>query len=180
MRRLLTIIAFSLVPINVWASPIERQEPTATFPRTAIEFFDVPDIPVIIGRPSLSKASDRYVVEFSITNRAEEEVRGVGFLLLITDPSGAPRRQMSFWIIADRLKGYAMKDYQYKFPTKVNLSLGDGDRILMVAEQVIGESSIWNVLKPEEALRSYAAGENYAPPRVVRVSNNVDSRPGGL
>ena len=182
MRLLRTIVLVLLAPVYLGTLPataIEDQDRAGAPSRRAIEFFDVPDMPVIIGHATLSKTADNYIVECSMTNRVEEELRGFGLLIWVTDAYGAPRQRLS-WMVAGRLKSFAIKEFTIRLSPKLKLTLNEGDRVLVATEQVIGESSIWNVLKPEDALRSYAAGDNYAPPRVVRVSNNLDSLPGGF
>ena len=51
------------------------------------------------------------------------------------------------------------------------------DRLALMVEQVASRESIWEVIKSKNAFESYARGDYSVVPVVLRVANQVDSRP---
>ena len=44
-----------------------------------------------------------------------------------------------------------------------------------MVEQVVGNDYVWDVLKSKDSLASYIEGDYSVMPKVLRVSNHVDS-----
>jgi hypothetical protein len=73
------------------------------------------------------------------------------------------------------LRGYGIKTVTFKSP--VNFKQKDGERLLLMIEQVVSRESIWEVVKAKDALEAYARGDYSVMPTVLRVANQVDSPP---
>jgi hypothetical protein len=61
------------------------------------------------------------------------------------------------------------------FSTPLKLKLKNIARLEFMLDQVIGEVSIWEVLKARQTLEKYASGDYSPIPKVLRVSNHVDA-----
>jgi hypothetical protein len=82
----------------------------------------------------------------------------------------------------NRTEGFAIPAYGTKtltFKTPIKLRQRDGERFILMIEQVVSRESIWEVVKAKEAVESYARGDFSAAPTVLRVPNQVDSPPDG-
>ncbi|HEU4869277.1 MAG TPA: hypothetical protein VFT08_00330, partial [Pyrinomonadaceae bacterium] len=69
----------------------------------------------------------------------------------------------------------AMKSLTFKTPIK--LKPKDGERLVLMLEQVVSRESIWEVVKAKDALEAYARGDYSVTPVVMRVTNAVDAPP---
>jgi hypothetical protein len=74
------------------------------------------------------------------------------------------------------IPGYDIKTLTFKSPIKFKQK--DGERLVLMIEQVISRESIWEVVKAKDALEAYARGDYSVMPAVMRVANQVDTRPG--
>ena len=73
-------------------------------------------------------------------------------------------------------EAYGMKIVTFKSPIKFKQK--DGERLLLMIEQVVSRESIWEVVKAKDALEAYARGDYSVMPTVLRVANQVDAPPG--
>jgi len=70
---------------------------------------------------------------------------------------------------------YGMKTLTFKTP--IRLKQKDGERLLLMIEQVISRESIWEVVKAKDTIEAYARGNFSVVPTVLRVANQVDAPP---
>lgn len=74
-----------------------------------------------------------------------------------------------------KLKGYAVQ--RLVSETHLQLEVGDGYRLFLMPNRVSGREYVWEVLKANKALETYAAGDYSLRPEVVRVLNLYDAPP---
>ncbi len=82
--------------------------------------------------------------------------------------------------IANRVEGFSIPAYGTKtvtFKTPLKFKQKDGERLALMVEQVVSRESIWEVVKAKDAFEAYARGDYSVVPVVLRVANQVDSRP---
>ena len=142
----------------------------------AIEVFQVLDLPLSIHEASLTK-NERgfYLLKLSLANSSELKVIGLRYSIASIDAGNEVQ------IRVNRTEGFSLPAYGMKtltFKTPIKLKLKDGERLLVMIEQVISRESIWEVVKAKDAMEAYARGDFSVVPSVMRVTNQVDSRPG--
>ena len=71
------------------------------------------------------------------------------------------------------MPAYGTKTLTFKTPIKFKQK--DGERLVLMVEQVISRESIWEVVKAKDALEAYARGDYSVMPAVLRVANQVDA-----
>lgn len=175
MKQAALFVSLVLLTSLPVATGNARPENTKTQTIT-IDFFDVPDAPISFNDTALRRTPHSCVLKFSAFNRTDEKLLGVRLILLILDLSGKLRHRVGMWERVE-LAGYSIKEFSFELP---KLKVKDDERAVLEVEQVIGPESIWTIIKAEDALKAYAAGEQYILPEVRRVSNHIDVRPGTL
>ncbi len=83
--------------------------------------------------------------------------------------------------LVNRTEGFSVPAYGTKtltFKSPIKFKQKDGERLLLMIEQVISRESIWEVVKAKDALEAYARGDYSVRPTVLRVANQVDAPPG--
>ena len=140
-----------------------------------IEVFQILDLPVNIHEASLTK-NDRgfYLLKLSLANSSELKLIGLRYSLAIIDS----RNQVQ--ALVNRTEGFTLPGYDMKtltFKSPIKFKQKDGERLLLMIEQVVSHESIWEVVKAKDALEAYARGDYSIMPTVLRVANQVDSPP---
>ena len=140
-----------------------------------IEIFPVLDLPLNVHEASLTKTErGYYFLKLSLANSSELKLIGLRYSLASIDA----RNEVQ--IRVNRTEGFALPAYDMKtltFKTPIKLKQKDGERFLLMIEQVVSRESIWEVIKAKDALKAYARGDFSVVPSVLRVSNQVDAPP---
>ena len=145
-----------------------------TLQSDAIEVFQVFDLPLSIHEASLTKSERSQFLQLSLSNSSDLKIIGLRFSLVSIDA----RNEVQ--VRVNRTEGISLPAYGMKtltFKTPIKLKLKDGERLLMMIEQVISRESIWEVVKAKDAIEAYARGDFSVVPSVMRVTNQVDSPP---
>lgn len=142
-----------------------------------IEVFPVLDLPLSVNEASLTK-SERggYFLKLSVANSSELKLIGLRYTL------ASINAEHQVQIRVNRTEGFALPAYGMKtltFKTPIKIKQKDGERLLLMVEQVISRESIWEVVKAKDALEAYALGDFSVVPSVLRIPNQVDSPPAG-
>ena len=140
-----------------------------------VEVFQVLDLPLNVHEASLAK-NERggYLLKLSLANSSELKLIGLRYSLALIDS----RNQVQ--PLVNRTEGFSLPGYEMKtltFKSPIKFKQKDDERLLFMIEQVISRESIWEVVKAKEALEAYASGDYSFVPTVLRVANQVDSRP---
>ena len=80
--------------------------------------------------------------------------------------------------IVSRNEGFRLAPYQTKtitFKTPLRLNLKGDERFVLMVEQVVSTDYVWDVIKSKDSLATYIGGDYSVMPKVLRVSNHVDS-----
>ena len=142
----------------------------------SIEVFQVLDLPLNVHEASVTKTERGQFLTLSLGNSSDLKLIGLRYSLISIDA----RDQVQ--IRVNRTEGFSIPAYRTKtltFKTPLRLKQRDGERFILMIEQVISRESIWEVVKAKEALESYARGDFSIVPAVLRVPNQVDSPPDG-
>jgi len=143
----------------------------------SIEVFQVLDLPLNIHEASLTKTErGGQVLKLSLGNSSDVKIIGLRYSIVSIDA----RNEVQ--IRVNRTEGFSVPAYGTKtvtFKTPIRLKQRDGERLILMIEQVVSRESIWEVVKAKEALESYARGDYSILPTVLRVPNQVDSPPAG-
>ena len=141
-----------------------------------VEVLQVLDLPLNVHTASLTK-SERgfYFLKLSVANSSELKMIGLRYSLALIDS----RNQLQ--PLVNRTEGFSIPAYGTKtltFKSPIKLKQKDGERLLLMIEQVVSRESIWEVVKAKDALEAYARGDYSVTPTVLRVANQVDAPPG--
>ena len=139
-----------------------------------IEVFQVLDLPLSVHEASLVKSEKGYLLKLSLGNSSELKVVGLRYSLAIIDSRNHANA------IANRTEGFSLPAYTTKsltFKTPIKFKPGDGERLVLMVEQVLSRESIWEVMKAKEAFAAYVEGDYSVIPAVMRMPNQVDAPP---
>ena len=140
----------------------------------AVEVFQVLDLPLSVHEASLIKSDKGFFLKLALGNSTEVKVIGLRYSLATINSNN------ELHIIANRVEGFSIPAYATKtitFKTPLKFKSRDGNRLAMMVEQVVSHESIWEVVKAKAAFEAYAQGDYSVVPTVLRVANQVDSRP---
>ena len=143
--------------------------------QTPVEVFQVLDLPVTITETVLVKTKDGYLLKCSLTNNSEFPLIGLRYSLVVADSMNTTNT-VAVRDEALKLAGSQTKTITFKTPIK--LKLKTGERLVLMLDEVGSVDYTWRVIKAKEALGAYINGDYSVAPRVVRMSNQVDTRPG--
>ena len=141
----------------------------------SVEVFQVLDLPLNVHEASLTKPERGYLLKLSLANSSELKIIGLRYSLAVIDS----RNQLQ--PLVNRTEGFSIPGYDIKtltFKSPIKFKQKDGERLVLMIEQVISRESIWEVVKAKDALEAYARGDYSVMPTVMRVTNQVDTRPG--
>ena len=141
-----------------------------------IEVFQVLDLPLSIHEASLTKTARGQFLRLSLGNSSDLKIIGLRYSIVSIDDRNQVQPRVN------RTEGFSVPAYEMKtltFKTPIRLKPKDGERFLIMIEQVISRESIWEVVKAKDALEAYALGDYSTVPTVLRVPNQVDSPPDG-
>jgi len=141
-----------------------------------VDVFQVLDLPLNVHEASLTKTERGQFLRLALGNSSDVKIIGIRYSLISIDA----RNQVQ--IRVNRTEGFSVPAYGTKtltFKTPIRLKGKDGERFILMIEQVVSRESIWEVVKAKEALESYARGDFSVAPTVLRVPNQVDSPPDG-
>lgn len=137
----------------------------------SIDVFPVSELPLTVHEASLVKTDKGYFLKLSLGNSADVAIIGLRYSLATINSENQVQ------IRVNRTEGFAIPEYATKrltFKTPIRLKLKDGERLVLMLEQVVSRESIWEVVKAKEALEAYANGDYSVRPAVMRVPNQVD------
>ena len=141
-----------------------------------VEVFQVLDLPLNVHDATLTKTERGQFLKLSLGNSSDQKIIGLRYAIVSIDA----RDQVQ--VRVNRTEGFAVPAYDTKtltFKTPLRLKQRDGERFVLMIEQVVSRESIWEVVKAKEALEAYARGDYSTVPTVLRVPNQVDTPPDG-
>lgn len=141
----------------------------------AVEVFQVLDLPLTVHEASLTKTDKGLFLKLALANSTELKMIGLRYSLAAINS----KNELHF--IANRVEGFSLPAYATKtvtFKTPLKFKAKDDERLAVMVEQVVSNESIWEVIKAKDAFEAYARGDYSVVPTVLRVANQVDSRPG--
>jgi hypothetical protein len=136
-----------------------------------VDVFPVLDLPLTVHEAALVKTDKGYFLKLSLGNSSELAIVGLRYSLATINSENHVQ------IRVNRTEGFSIPAYATKpltFKTPIRLKLKDGERLVLMLEQVVSRESIWEVVKAKEALEAYANGDYSVRPAVMRVPNQVD------
>jgi hypothetical protein len=140
----------------------------------AVEVFQVLDLPLSVNEAALIKTDKGLFLKLALGNSTELKMVGLRYSLVSINMKG------DLQFIANRVEGFSIPAYGTKtvtFKTPLRFKQKDGERLALMVEQVVSRESIWEVVKAKDAFEAYARGDYSVVPVVLRVANQVDSRP---
>ena len=139
----------------------------------SVEVFQVLDLTLNVHEALLVKAEKGYVLKLALANSSELKIIGLRYSLMSIDAENQVRLRVN------RTEGFSISPYKTKsltFKTPIRFK-SNGERLVLMIEQVISRESIWEVVKAKDALDAYARGDYSVIPVVLRVANQVDAPP---
>ena len=135
----------------------------------AVDSFQVLDLPVNITNVALTHPEQGNLLKCTLANNTAHPLLGLRYLLLLVDSTGRIRATISR-TEGFHIPGYGSKTLTFRTPLKLK-KVKSGYRLTLMLEQVVGEESIWEVLKARDTLEAYASGDYSVMPQVLRVNN---------
>ena len=163
---LLLLLVFA--PLRLCASPVQSEE-------LAVEVFQIVDLPLTVHEAALTKTDKGVFLKLALGNSLDLKLIGLRYSLVTINS----KNELHF--IANRVEGFSLPAYESKtvtFKTPLRFKAKDGERLAVMVEQVVSPESIWEVVKAKDAFEAYARGDYSVVPVVLRVANQVDTRPG--
>ena len=143
-------------------------------PRTiGVEVCQPLELPMSISDAVITSTNDRFVLKGLLSNYSESRPLGIRYSIAVIDSQNVI--SLVTQSEAVRLAPYQTKRVAFKMSQKVTWR--EGDRFVLMLEQVVTTDYIWEVLTAKESLAAYIAGDYSVVPRVSRVPNQVDVRP---
>ena len=142
----------------------------------SIEVFQVLDLPLNVHEAAFTKTERGQFLRLSLGNSSDLKIIGLRYSIVSVDA----RNEVQ--VRVNRSEGFSIPAYGVKtltFKTPLKLKQRDGERFILMIEQVISRESIWEVVKSKDALEAYALGDFSVTPTVLRVPNQVDAPPDG-
>ncbi len=141
----------------------------------SVEVFQVLDLPLSVHEASLVKTDRAYLLQLALGNSSNLKLIGLRYAIAVIDS----RNQLQ--PLVNRTEGFSLPAYATRtltLKTPIRFKPKDGERLVLMVEQVISRESIWEVVKAKDALEAYAKGDYSVMPVVLRVANAVDAPPG--
>ena len=141
-----------------------------------IEVFQVLALPVNVHEAALTKTERGYLLRLGLGNSSDLKIIGLRYALVSIDAREQVQPRLN------RTEGFSVPAYDAKtltFKTPIKLKPKDGERFVLMIEQLISRESIWEVVKAKDALEAYTRGDYSVVPAVLRVPNQVDAPPIG-
>ena len=138
----------------------------------SVEVFQVPDLPLNVHEAVLLPKGFNYVLRCRVANDASSEIVGFRFTLTWIDAMGGLHLGINR---TEALKLDAYETQTLTFASPIKYSGRQGDRFVLMVEQVLSAEDIWEVIKAKDALEAYAKGDYSSQPKVMRVTNQVDA-----
>ena len=138
----------------------------------ALEIFQVVDLPLSVHEAALTKTDKGFLMKLALGNSTGFEMIGLRYSLATINS----KNELHF--IANRVEGFWIPAYDSKtitFKTPLKFKTKDGERLVVMVEQVISRESIWEVVKAKDGFEAYARGDYSVVPTVLRVANQVDA-----
>lgn len=139
----------------------------------SVEVFQVLELPLSVHEATLVKGEKKgYSLKLALGNSSEVKIIGLRYSIVSIDAKNQPQP------IVNRTEGFELAPYATKlltFKSPLRSRPMDGERIVIMIEQVISRESIWEVVKAKDAFEAYARGDYSVTPTVLRVSNHVDA-----
>jgi len=140
----------------------------------SVEVFQVLELPLSVHEAALVRSDKSYLLKLSLGNSADVRAIGLRYSLVTIDAKNEVHP------LVNRTEGFSLAPYSTRtltFKSPIRLKRKDGERLVMMLEQVVSHESIWEVVKAKDALEAYARGDYSITPAVMRVPNQVDTRP---
>ena len=141
-----------------------------------IEVFQVLDLPVNVHEAALTKTERGQFLRIALGNSSDLKIIGLRYSIVSVDARSEVQ------VRVNRSEGLSIPAYGMKtltFKTPIRLKPKDGERLVLMIEQVVSRESIWEVVKAKDSLEAYARGDYAVTPTVLRVPNQVDAPPIG-
>ena len=139
----------------------------------AIEVFQVLELPLSVHEATLAKSDKKgHVLKLALGNSSDVRIIGLRYSLVAIDAKNQAH------LLANRTEGFSLAPYTTKtltFTSPIRFRPRDGERLVIMLEQVISRESIWEVVKAKDAFEAYAHGDYSVTPAVLRVANQVDA-----
>jgi hypothetical protein len=153
-----------MAPLRAGASNTPPQD-------LSLEVFQVLELPLSVHQALLVKSEKGYLLKLSLGNSSNGRIIGLRYSLASIDSENKLRLRVN------RTEGFSIAPYASRtvtFKTPIKFK-SNGERLVLMVEQVISRESIWEVVKAKDAFDAYARGDYSVMPVVLRVANQVDA-----
>ena len=160
------ILALILIAVANPQTPVHQRMP--------VEVFQISELPISVTETELVRTKDGYLLKCVVSNNSESRTLGVRYSLAVVDTMN---RAKTLVTRNDRL---ILRQSQIKsatFKTPIKLKIKPDERLVIMLEQVVSIDHIWEVVKAKENLEAYVSGDYSVVPRVLCLSNQVDTPP---
>lgn len=137
-----------------------------------VEVAAVLELPLTLNNTSLVKTKDGYRLKVMLANSSDSTLAELRYSISIVNSLNEIK---PFVTITNSLKLSPGKIEEITFPKVLKPKLAHGDRLVIIAEQVVGSDFLWNVVNSQEFLLAYVNSDYSKAPRVIRTTNFTDA-----
>ena len=170
-RRLLFVLPLVIFIASGARGQRAQTKQSRTFP---VEVFQVLGLPLNIHEASLTEREGGYVLRCRMSSESALSLLGMKYSLTLIDPVSGARP------LVNRIEGFELGATETKtvsFVTQIRFKPSNGNRLVLMLEQVLSRETIWEVIKAKDALEAYINGDYSIQPNVLRVANQIDAPP---
>ena len=167
-KLMLKAVLFILIACGVAVGMPQQSD------QISVDVFQVLEMPLTVHEATLKRSTFTYLLKISLGNSSDERTIGLRYSLVRVNTKNGIN------VIASRSEGFSLDAYATKtltFKSPIKFTPRNGERLVLMLEQVVSRESIWEVVKAKEALETYARGDYSVTPTVLHVANQVDAPP---
>ena len=165
---LLLILTILSIPSS--ASWLVQKNATPT--QIPVEVAQVLDLPVTISSATLVKTKDGYHLKVALANSSDSNFTELRYSISIVNAMSEIKPLVT---ASNSLKLPPAQADEITFLKTLKPKLNQGDRLVMIVEQIVANDYLWNVVNTQEFLSAYVRSDYSIAPRVVRTTNFIDA-----
>jgi len=171
-RLLLSLVLVALVAAVVGVASGQRSQQKQQRRSVAVEVYQVVGLPLNIHEASVVEQDTGYVLRCRMSSEPSASILGMRYSLTTIDAVSGPKP------IVNRIEGFQLDAASAKtitFAASIKIKPQQGDRLVLMLEQVLSRETIWEVIKARDALDAYVRDDFSIQPTVLRAANQIDA-----
>ena len=171
-QLLLSLVLVASLAAVAGVASGQRSQPKQQRRIVPVEIYQVVGLPLNIHEASLVERDTGYVLRCRMSSEPSASILGMRYSLTAIDAVSGPKP------IVNRIEGFQLDEASAKtitFAASIRIRPQQGDRLVLMLEQVLSREMIWEVIKAKDALDAYVRGDFSIQPTVLRAANQIDA-----